>query len=49
MALRQETPEAQAFVDAALELSDKPGYQRGALKTPHRHLARCSQPVRDVD
>ena len=49
IALRHETLEADAIVDVALELSDKPGRQHGALKTPHWHLAHCSQPIRDVD
>ena len=49
IALRHETLEAHAIVDAALELSDKPGHQHGAWKTPHWRLARCSQPIRDVD
>ena len=49
MALRQETLEAHAIVDVTLELSDKAGHQHGAWKTAHWRLARCYQPVRDVD
>ena len=47
IALRQETREAHAIVDAALELSDKPGHlemdrKLGLLLQHHRG---CGQPV----